>query len=97
MRGFKSKKTNELTAIPAENVMPIQPAPTFTTRTVYIRIPQGGGGFMDDENRWHKAPPRIIDAVRINGIWYWARYVRNYHGRNNGDILVAKSLLFPAN
>lgn len=89
MPKYRTMKKSVLSAVNAEQVVPIIPSPVFRTQTVHVRVIQGG--FMDDENHWHDAPRRIKDALRINGIWYWACHVRNPH---SGDMILRKSLLF---
>ena len=78
-----------LRMVHAEQVLPIVPVPVFRTNTSHVRIVQGG--FMDDENRWHSAPKRIKEAVRLGGRWYWAFQIRDTHGK----LILSKELLFP--
>ena len=90
MTQYRVLKKTYLTQVAAEQVLPIVPVPSFTTQTVQIRVVQGG--FIDDFGMWHQAPKRVKDAVRIGGIWYWARQIRDKH---SGEILLSKTILFP--
>jgi hypothetical protein len=89
MPKYRVMKKQTLTEVNAEQVVPITPAPSFRTQTVHVRVVQGG--FMDDKHQWHEAPRRIKDAVRINGVWYWACHIRNPH---SGDMILRRKMLF---
>lgn len=89
MSRYKTVEPKIMMMVDAEKVVPILPVPTFRSHTVHVRVIQGG--FMDDSNRWYQAPKRIKEAVRINGIWYWAFRIRDNHGK----MLISKDLLFP--
>lgn len=90
MPKYRVYKQQLLTQLSADQVFPITPPPVFSTHTSHIKIMQSG--FMDDKNTWHQAPKNIKEAVRINGIWYWACGIRNRH---SGKIMISKALLFP--
>lgn len=89
MPQYRIYKRQEMTMIPAEKIVPIQPKPVFRSNTSHIKVVQGG--FIDDEQCWHEAPKRIKEAIRVDGIWYWVFQVRD----RKGNWLLAKSLLFP--
>jgi hypothetical protein len=85
-RVFKPTTVDHLTA---EQVVPIQPPPLFRSNTSHVRVVQGG--FMDDQQRWHPAPKRIKEAIRVNGRWYWVCNIRDRKGR----MILSKALLYP--
>lgn len=84
---YKKNYVEKLDLIPAEKVLPIVPVPSFRTNTVHIKVIQGG--FMDDQNRWHTAPKKTKEAVRINGWWYWVTGIRN----KEGNVVISKRLI----
>lgn len=86
---YRVYKRPVMTMVAAEQVVPILPEPFFRSHTSHMRVVQGG--FMDDGQHWHQAPKRIKEAVRINGIWYWAFRLRD----RRGQLLLSKDLMFP--
>lgn len=86
---YRVSEDRAITAVSAEQVIPIVPIPQFHRNTAHIRVVQGG--FMDDADCWHQAPKKIKEAVRLNGIWYWACRIRDNHGK----MLISKDLLLP--
>lgn len=88
MPAYRVYKREMLTMVSAEQVAPIQPSPFFLSHTAHVKIIQGG--FMDDQQQWHKAPNKVKEAVRINGIWYWAFRIRD----RKGKLILSKSLMY---
>lgn len=76
-----------LTMVDAEQVTPIQPVPFFRSHTSHMKVIQGG--FMDDQQKWHPAPKKIKEAVRLNGTWYWAFRIRD----RKGKMILSKTLM----
>lgn len=89
MPQYKVYKEPKIDMLSAEQVVPIQPSPLFRENTSHIRVVQGG--FMDDRSIWHSAPKRVKEAIRVNGVWYWAVNIRDRKGR----YILKKQLLWP--
>lgn len=89
MPQYRVYKAVEMTMLPVEQVVPITPKPMFRSNTSHVRVVQGG--FMDDARMWHAAPKRVKEAVRVNGVWYWAFQIRD----RKGKLMLSKTLLFP--
>lgn len=76
-----------LTILSCDQVFPIKPEPNFLIHTTHVHVIQGG--FMDDSNVWHQAPKKVKEAVKLNGVWYWAFKIRD----RKGKMMLSKSIM----